>query len=217
MNHSRTAAPVFFLALLTICAWFGVVLQFITNVPVWISEGRTTGEALVKFFSYFTILTNLLIAITASFALLLPQTDAGRFCAKPDTITAITVYIIIVGLVYNLVLRPLYHPVAWGKVADETVHSVVPLLYVVYWLLFATKGSVQWGSAFRWLMYPLLYLIYTFIHGWVTGYYPYPFMEVQHIGYTGFWLNSFYLLLVFVCMNLLLISIDKRMGRKKAV
>lgn len=213
--QQRTSGHRFMMWLIVICAWAGIVLQLVTNVPLWMQNGKPLSESLVKFFSYFTILTNLLVAVTTTFALFLPYSNIGRLCNKPGTITAITVYIVVVGLVYNVVLRPLYHPQGWAKVADELVHSVVPVLYLFYWLLFATKGNIKWSSAFQWLFYPLLYLIYTFFHGWVTHYYPYPFLDVTNIGYTGFWLNSFYMTLLFVGLNVIMIAIDKAIAKKK--
>src|SRR4051794_2353128 len=213
MNTNRTFSHTLFLLLLAVCAWLGVILQFVTIVPDWLQQGKAMSDSLIQFFSYFTILTNLMVAVTSSAALLLPHSRFGSFCAKPLTITAVALYIIVVGLVYNLVLRPLYHPQGWGRVADEIVHSAVPLLYVIYWLSFAAKGAVQWKNAISWLIYPLLYLIYTFLHGLVSHYYPYPFMDVKVIGYGGFWLNSFYLLLLFLFLSFVLIGIDKLLGR----
>ena len=201
--------------LIVLCAFAGIILQFDAGVMRWVDEGKSLGESLTRFFSYFTILTNLLIAVTSAFVLLAPHSGMGQLCDKPGTVTAITVYIVVVGLVYNLVLRGLYHPQGWARAGDELVHVAVPLLYLFYWLLFATKGSVHWSSAFGWLLYPLLYLVYTFLHGWVTHYYPYPFMDATVIGYTHFWLNSFYLLLVFVALNVIMIAIDKAIARRK--
>ncbi len=213
----RQKGQTLFMWLIALCAWAGILLQFSTNVLSWIHSGRPVSESIIKFFSYFTILTNSLVAITTMLALLLPRSRIGILCGRPGTITAIAVYIIVVGLVYNLVLRPLYHPQGWARVADELVHVAVPVLYIFYWLLFATKGNVRWSSAFGWLLYPLLYLIYTFLHGWVTRYYPYPFMDVNAIGYASFWLNSFYLLLLFVALNLGMIAIDKAIAKRKKI
>jgi hypothetical protein len=215
MNPKRNLFHTLFLLLIVVCAWLGMILQFVTVIPDWLHQGKTMSDSLVHFFSYFTILTNLMIAVTSSAALLLPHSRFGGFCAKPATITAIALYIIVVGLVYNLILRPIYHPQGWGRVADEIVHSVNPSLYVIYWLSFAAKGSVKWKNAINWLIYPLLYLVYTFLHGVVSSYYPYPFMDVKVIGYTGFWLNSFYLLLLFLFLSYVLIGIDKLLGRRK--
>jgi len=215
MNTNRTLSHTLFLLLLALCAWLGVILQFVTIIPDWLQQGKTMSDSLIQFFSYFTILTNLMVAVTTSAALLLPHSGFGSFCAKPATITAVALYIIVVGLVYNLVLRPLYSPQGWGRVADETVHSVVPLLSVIYWLSFSAKGAVKWKNAINWLIYPLVYLIYTFVHGIFSNYYPYPFMDVKVIGYTGFWLNSFYLLLLFLLLSFVLIGIDKFLTKRK--
>lgn len=213
----RSKRQVLLLLLIVLCSWAGIILQLVTNVILWVRNGTPVGQSLIKFFSYFTILTNLLIAVTSTLVLLLPRSKTGQLCSRPGTITATAVYIIVVGLVYNVVLRPLYHPQGWARVADELVHVVVPLLYIIYWLIFATKGNVRWGSAFGWLLYPFLYLVYTFLHGWVTHYYPYPFMDVSAIGYAHFWLNSFYLLILFVLLNLAMIFIDKAIAKRKAV
>jgi len=215
MNTNRTLSHTLFLILLALCAWLGVVLQFVTIVPDWLQQGKTMSASLIQFFSYFTILTNLIIAVTTTAALLFPHSGFGSFCSRASSITAVNLYNIVVGLVYNLVLRPLYNPQGWGRVADEMVHSVVPALYVIYWLSFTAKGAVKWKNAINWLIYPLVYLIYTFVHGMFSSYYPYPFMDVKVIGYTGFWLNSFYLLLLFLLLSYLLIGIDKLSGRRK--
>lgn len=215
MHTNRSLPHTILLIFIAVCAWFGVILQFATIVPGWLQQGKSMSESLVQFFSYFTILTNLMVAITTSAALLFPHSAFGKFCAKPSTITAVTLYIVVVGLVYNTVLRPLYHPQGWAQVADETVHSAVPMLYVIYWLFFALRGVLYWTNAIYWLLYPLLYLLYTFTHGAVSGYYPYPFMDVKAIGYTGFWLNSFYLLLLFLFLSFVLIGVYKLVMKKR--
>src|SRR3954447_21403755 len=102
MNTNRTFSHTLFLLLLAVCAWLGVILQLVTIVPDWLQQGKTMSDSLIQFFSYFTILTNFMIAVTTTAALLLPHSGFGNFSAKPFTITAVTLYIIVVGLVYNL-------------------------------------------------------------------------------------------------------------------
>lgn len=215
MNRQRTSLHVLILTLLFLCAWIGLALQSNTVIPGLLHEGKTIGGAVIQLWSYFTITTNTIIAVTVTCALLFPNSHWGRNCAKPETITAIAVYIIVVGLVYNLILRPLSHFTGWDKMGNELVHSAVPTLYIIYWLVYATKGSIKWSSAYKWLLYPFLYLVYTFIRGMITDWYPYPFMDVKNIGYTGFWLNSFYLLMLFVTLNLALISLDKTLAKRR--
>lgn len=215
MNTGRTLTHTLFLLLVVICAWLGIILQYVTAIPNYLEHDKSLGRAHVLFLSYFTILTNLVVAVTTSFILLFSYSKPGRFCSKSAPVTAVTLYIVVVGLVYNLVLRPLYHFQGLTKIADEIVHSVVPLLVLIYWLIFTVKGRLQWTDTIMWLVYPLLYLVYTFLHGMFTGYYPYPFIDVNEIGDTGFWLNSLYMLLLFLFLSFVLIGINKILGRKK--
>jgi hypothetical protein len=47
----------------------------------------------------------------------------------------------------------------------------------------------------------------------VTGYYPYPFINVGNLGYDKVFINMGVLVLVFLGLGLALIGIDRRMGR----
>jgi hypothetical protein len=93
---------------------------------------------------------------------------------------------------------------------------VTPALYVIDWVLFVPKGTVRWKSAFVWLGYPLVYAAYSLIHGAVTGFYPYPFINVGELGYDKMFLNMGVLVLVFFGLGLALVGIDRRMGRNNA-
>ena len=85
-------------------------------------NGLTLFVATVNFFSYFTILTNSLIALCLSFILLKPSSSAGRFFSNPATLAAITLYIFIVGLTYNMLLRSTWAPTGLQKWVDEALH-----------------------------------------------------------------------------------------------
>ena len=77
-------------------AWFAVFFQW------YLMEG-----SLINFLSYFTITTNLLIAFSLTVSVFFYKTKAGLFFSKITVETGITLYILIVGLVYNVVLRGL--------------------------------------------------------------------------------------------------------------
>jgi hypothetical protein len=74
-------------------------------------------------------------------------------------------------------------------------------------------GTIRCKSAFVWLLYPLFYAAYSLIHGAVTGFYPYPFINAGELGYDKMFLNMGVLVLVFLGLGLALIGIDRRMGR----
>ena len=127
--------------------------------------------------------------------------------------TAILTYIIIVAVIYHYLLAKLWNPQGWQLLADTIQHVVTPALYVIDWVLFVPKGTIRWKSAFAWLLYPLGYAVYSLIHGAVTGFYPYPFINVGELGYDKMFLNMGVLVLVFFGLGLALIGIDRRMGR----
>ena len=86
---------------------------------------------------------------------------------------------------YNLVLRFLWDPQGWQLVADELLHTVIPLLFLLYWFLFVKRRNLYWKDAFLWLIYPFVYLLYVFFRGAITGLYPYPFIDVPALDITG--------------------------------
>jgi hypothetical protein len=107
----------------------------------------------------------------------------GGFFSKPTVITAITLYITVVGATYNLILRSLWKPEGLQQIVDELLHVVVPLLFIFYWLFFAPKMSLRWKDVLPWLLYPLIYVILILFRGGLSGYYPYPFIDVNLLGY----------------------------------
>ncbi len=53
----------------------------------------------------------------------------------------------------------------------------MPVAFVLYWLVFWTGGTLHWSRVPFWLVYPLVYLGYSLVHGAMTGWYPYLFLD----------------------------------------
>jgi hypothetical protein len=81
------------------------------------------------------------------------------------------------------------------------MHVAIPTLYVVYYGLDRSKGRLVWRDPLRWLIYPLIYLIYTMVRGAVDGRYPYPFINVAKIGYLMTLQNALAFLVVFALLG----------------
>ncbi len=167
-------------------------------------------HTIIRFFSYFTILTNSLVAIYFTCLWLFPNTNAGQFFKKFSTTTAITVYILVVGIIYNLLLRNIWVVTGWGKVADELLHSVIPLYFLIYWIFFSDRKELRWKDSLPWLWYPSIYFAYTLIRGTITHTYPYPFIDVNKLGYQQTLINCLGVGLVFYGLFLLMIAISKK-------
>jgi hypothetical protein len=191
-------------------AGIGLQFHFMMQVP-----GLSTTEAVVRFFSYFTILTNLLVLLGYAFPLLAPDSSMGRFFSGAPMRGATLVYIVIVGVVYSLLLRDLYHPAGWAKVADVLVHDAAPVYYVIFWLLFAEKSGLRPSHAAQWLLYPLAYIAYTLLRGFLTGWYPYPFVDVRVLGYSRTFINAGALALVFLVAGLVVIAAARWLSARR--
>lgn len=209
-NFSKTAS--FFLAVTALLGWFALAAQLYLII-----ENRvvSVAETVIRYFSFFTILTNIIVAYCASVLFLNRNSKPVSFFNKPATITAITVYIIVVGIVYNAILRFLWQPQGLQYIVDELLHTVIPLLFLLFWILYAPKYSLKYKQAFAWLIYPLVYVIYTAIHGAITDYYPYPFINVAELGYKKVLINTGGLMIVFLGLSLFFIAIARFMNIKK--
>ncbi len=91
--------------------------------------------------------------------------------ARPGTLTALTTFILIVGVVYQVVLRQTWSPVGLQRLVDELLHTVIPPLVLLYWVLFAGRREASWRACGPWLLYPLAYLALVLIRGAWSGFY----------------------------------------------
>ncbi len=196
-KHPNTIAGI--IALFVFC---GIFLQLVLMIQAPSSDSIL--EVIIRFFSYFTILSNLIVFIHFfSKALSADLGDAG-FWTKPETSTAVTVYICVVGLVYHFVLSSIYNPQGVAKIADHGLHSFAPMATLLYWVVFVSSKKMNYLTIPYWLIYPALYFIYTIIHGAISNFYPYPFLDVSKIGLLQSFLNCLVVLVLFTFLSLLL-------------
>jgi hypothetical protein len=206
MEKQPTKAMQVYTAIVAILGWTTVVLQFYL---ILLNRTTSVAETIVRFFSFFTILTNILVALCCTWILLKPDSARGQYFSRPATLTAITVYIVIVSLVYNLVLRSYWDPQGLQMWVDESLHSVIPSLFLLFWLIFVPKGKLQWKGVFPWLIYPLVYIVFILVRGALSGFYPYPFIDVGKIAYHEALINTGGLLIGFLVLSLLLVGVGK--------
>jgi hypothetical protein len=192
-----------------IIAWFAVIVQFYLMMD---NRVASVPETIIRFFSFFTILTNTLVAVYFTIQSL--AKNQKGFWLQPGTLTAITVYILVVGLVYQLVLRQIWEPEGMQKIVDELLHSVNPVLVLIFWSLYEKRDNIRWNQLPYWLIYPLIYLVYILTRGQLSGFYPYPFINVTDLGMKQVLVNSFFLLLLFLGLSAGLVWVAKRTSKK---
>ena len=206
MENKQTKASQIYLVIVAIVGWLALILQFYLMIQ---NRKVSILETTIRFFSFYTILTNILIALYSTFLLLKPDSGWGKYFSRPSVATAITIYILVVGITYNLILRQIWNPQGWDKVADELLHLAIPILFLVYWLIFVPKGTLKSGNVFPWLIYPLVYFIWTMIFGTLSGFYPYFFIDVNELGFGKVLLNSGVLTIGFLLLSLLFVGLDR--------
>jgi hypothetical protein len=170
------------------------------------------GASSLKFFSFFTILTNILAAAALLVPLVAPRSWLGEYLSRPSVRTVIAGYLIMVGTVYYLLLRDLSHRQGFSLMLEQTLHYVTPPLFVIDWTLFVPKRGVDWRVKYAALVFPLLYVVWTLVHGVLTGWYPYPFLDVADLGYPRTLINVAGLIAIFLALEVALVAIGRRLG-----
>ncbi len=167
------------------------------------------GETTIRFFSFFTILTNLIVALYFTLISFQKKNKESAIRNNPGALTAITVYITIVGFVYQIILRHIWNPQGLQMVVDELLHTAIPIMVIIYWYLYINGSSVLYSQIPKWLLYPFVYLTYILLRGHFSNFYPYPFVDVAKLGIYKVLLNSILLVALFGCISASFIAIGR--------
>ena len=202
-----------FLVIGALLGWAAVLLQFYL---ILVNRQASVRETIIRYFSFFTVLTNILVAVCYTLPFLNPLSAWGKFFSKPTILTAITVYITLVGIVYNLILRFLWNPQGLQWFADELLHVVNPVWFLLFWILFVSKTGLQWKQVITWQLYPVIYIILILVRGSFSGFYPYPFSNAGNLGYPKVFMNCAKIILGSLFISLLFVWVGKWRGRSAA-
>ncbi|RAR48464.1 Pr6Pr family membrane protein [Flavobacterium lacus] len=193
----------FILILGFLLGWFSLITQFIIMI-----QNREDGvfDTIVRFFTFFTILSNILVLMCFTSNLF----NSSSFFKSYKVHTAIAVYISIVAIIYNIILRFIWDPTGLQRIVDELLHVVNPILFVLYWFMAKNKISISYKFIFKILIFPILYLITVLLIGNYSNHYPYPFLDINAIGCTRVVINSMGIALAFLLVSLLVVFISNR-------
>jgi hypothetical protein len=75
------------------------------------------------------------------------------------------------------------HPTGLGAWVNAGFHYFSPWWTLAGWLLFGPRPRIGWPTVAWTFAWPVAWIGYTFIHGAVTGWYPYPFLNAHTHGY----------------------------------
>ena len=205
-------------------AWFGTIAVVVAiSLAIQLTllftggqdanSGASTGEIpvgarLERFFSYFTIQSNIFVLGT-SIALMLNVYRDGPVwrVLRLDALLGI----ITTGLVYDTILAPLQHLTGWALVATIGFHYIAPWATLLGWLIFGPRPRMSWRTFAFAFIWPATWVVYTFVHGAISSWYPYPFLDVTTIGYPDALRNSGGVLVFAVILAAILTVIDRRL------
>ena len=200
-TRSAVAAP----ALLAALAWFAILLQLWLSIQLGYANGKTLFDGLLAYFGYFTVLTNIFVALLCTAG---AMTSRSRLY-QPVIVGCATTAIVLVGIVYHLLLRKIWSPQGAQWLADVLLHYAVPLGAVAHWLMYARAADgvaaerLPAWAPLAWCVYPLAYVVYVIARGEWLGSYPYPFIDVSVLGYPQALINTFGLLASFIGLGYL--------------
>jgi hypothetical protein len=159
----------------------------VTEIAVIVERGKFNS---VNFFSYFTIESNIFAVVMLVIgALALSQGTKSK--AIDMARGAATMYMIITGIVFALLLSGVENVSLTAVPWDNTVlHYIMPLVLLIDWLIDKPKLPLRFKQSFVWLLFPILYLLYSLIRGNIVHWYPYPFLNPSTNGYGGIVLTS---------------------------
>ncbi|SEW13431.1 hypothetical protein SAMN05421765_2559 [Kaistella antarctica] len=200
MNKSTSAKKTFQFIGFSL-GWISVGAQFILMIQ---NRQADISETIIRFFSFFTILTNILVALFFTAKVCNLKGFFFNLFRSKGSLTAVTTFILIVGLVYQFILRKTWHPTGLQMIVDELLHTLIPLFMLGYWLMNVQKENLQMKPLFKWLLYPVVYLILIMTTGYFSHYYPYPFINRDQIGFDQVLYNSLFILIFTISIFLML-------------
>jgi len=138
-----------------------------------------------EYFSYFTITSGLLVGavlVAAGIGVLRNQAET-KFLTLSRLTMAVSM--VIVGVIYNALLanaapdeRDIGY--AWPVLPNQVIHTYMPIVIFLEWLFTNTGVALKLKSAFWVLVYPLTWLAFSIIRGFVQGWWAYWFIDPQY-------------------------------------
>lgn len=185
----------------------------VASTPPAHAVGTLAGAALpsriVRVFSFFTIQSNILAGLICATLAVAPTHDGRLWRAlRVAGLFGITV----TGIVYSTVLAKYHEPHGWQETTCNAVfHFAVPLMVVLGWLAFGPRPRIGRDTVALGMTWPIAWVGYTLLHGAVSHWYPYPFLDVTSHGYARVAVNSGAVLVVLLLVTALYGFGDRRL------
>ena len=204
MQHAiPLSAPARLFALLIAIAALGG--QF-TLTGLDLAEGDSLLGTLWGQARYFT---NLMVYLTGAYCAVIAYRGEIK---SVSWVSGITTWIVMVGLVYQVLLAKDHNPSGIKAVINEIQHAGVPAAMLLFWLAFVSRGDLIYRQALYWIACPLAYAVYATARGLGDGVFPYFFLNPDKTGWLGVLAYIIGLGAIFYLAGALLVWISRKRG-----
>jgi hypothetical protein len=198
---------------LAIDAWEifpSVMVQSATN-----EVARSFPDAFIYFWTYFTHLTNLWLLLT--YAAVLSGWHWLGWFRRPVIMASAAAFITLVMLYYHFMLAPTLNMQGALAVATWLLHYVAPILYLVWWALFAPHGVLRFRHIGLMLLPGIGYVTWVLLRGAVVHEYPYDILDAGKFGYGSVAIGVAVLLVAVTIFSVIIVWGDRLLARGKPV
>ncbi|RZJ82698.1 MAG: hypothetical protein EOO64_07435 [Massilia sp.] len=191
----------------------GLLLQFCLTLITKNEQGSDIVSTLVFFFTFYTILTNIMLVL-----IYLSEVAEWRWLSwwrSPVTRGMMAGAIALVGIFNHLLLANLQDLTGLRSLADTILHYITPAWFVLWWLLFQPKQRLKLADIPVMLLPTLIWLVWAMVRGAVVSEYPYPILDAAKLGYSQVAINCVFVFIGLLLIYLVVIGIDRVLGRAK--
>lgn len=159
-----------------------IATAIVASIFIAMSDGTFVWH---RFFSYFTVLSNLVATVVLVMLAFRPELISNkRFSIVRG---GATTYMSVTFLIYVTVLYPqlvdVGVPEPW---IDVALHIAGPLFMAADWFINSSRTSLDRTAFGIWFIFPVVYVVYTLIRGPIIDWYPYPILDPdEQGGYIG--------------------------------
>ncbi|WP_066557297.1 Pr6Pr family membrane protein [Croceicoccus bisphenolivorans] len=185
----------------SVIAAIGLAL-FALQIVLSIGKTGSFVGAMLVLTRFFTILTNAAVVVA------MLRVGIGRVPGHRFMLAMVTA-IAMVGIVYHAVLADLQNLSGLDLLTDRGFHTAIPLLTVVWWVLFGGTPGVVWRDLAWVLPWPIAYCAYALVRGAMSGIYPYPFIDLPVIGWAMLMMNVAVLAAIFAVVGAVFVAVAR--------
>ena len=168
------------MAVTALCVAAGVGISVYTAAHIHAGHFHTTLERAFNAFAFFTVDSKLIVGVTVLLLALQPDRTSPVLATtfRLIGVRAITA----TGLVFHVALASLLDLQDPDQLGNQLVHTVVPILAMVAWLMFGPRRLTSARIPLWSLAFPATWLDSTLARGAFVHWYPHPYIDVTTLG-----------------------------------